>query len=40
VEAVNDENPDSIRERVLFDNLTPLYPNSAIKLETAPANTR
>ncbi len=36
VEAVNDENPDSIRERVLFDNLTPLYPNSAIKLETAP----
>ncbi|HUI66214.1 MAG TPA: transcription termination factor Rho [Bacteroidota bacterium] len=36
VEAVNDENPDSIRERVLFDNLTPLYPNSTIKLETAP----
>jgi len=36
VEAVNDENPDSIRERVLFDNLTPLYPNTAIKLETAP----
>jgi len=36
VEAVNDENPDSIRERVLFDNLTPLYANSALKLETAP----
>jgi transcription termination factor Rho len=36
VEAVNDENPDSIRERVLFDNLTPLYPNSQIHLETAP----
>src|SRR5512137_62881 len=36
VEAVNDENPDSIRERVLFDNLTPLYPNSTLKLETAP----
>jgi len=36
VEAVNDENPDSIRERVLFDNLTPLYPNSQLKLETAP----
>src|SRR5512135_2528900 len=36
VEAVNDENPDSIRERVLFDNLTPLYPNSSLKLETAP----
>ncbi len=36
VEAVNDENPETIRERVLFDNLTPLYPNSTIKLETAP----
>jgi transcription termination factor Rho len=36
VEAVNEENPDVIRERVLFDNLTPLYPNSNIKLETAP----
>jgi transcription termination factor Rho len=36
VEAVNDENPDVMRERVLFDNLTPLYPNLPIKLETAP----
>jgi transcription termination factor Rho len=36
VEAVNDENPESIRERVLFDNLTPLYPNVAVRLETAP----
>jgi transcription termination factor Rho len=36
VEAVNDENPESIRERVLFDNLTPLYPNSSLRLETAP----
>ncbi len=36
VEAVNDENPDVMRERVLFDNLTPLYPNSTLKLETAP----
>ncbi len=36
VEAVNDENPDAIRDRVLFDNLTPLYPNSRINLETAP----
>ncbi|HXF99145.1 MAG TPA: transcription termination factor Rho [Bacteroidota bacterium] len=36
VEAVNDENPESIRERVLFDNLTPLYPNTQLKLETAP----
>ncbi len=36
VEAVNDENPDAIRDRVLFDNLTPLYPNNRIRLETAP----
>ncbi len=36
VEAVNDENPDKIRDRVLFDNLTPLYPNSRLTLETSP----
>ncbi|MBI4535123.1 MAG: transcription termination factor Rho [Ignavibacteriae bacterium] len=36
VEAVNDENPEAMRERVLFDNLTPLYPNNQLKLETAP----
>ena len=36
VEAVNDQDPDTIRERVLFDNLTPLYPNGRLKLETAP----
>jgi transcription termination factor Rho len=36
VEAVNDEHPDSIRERVLFDNLTPLYPTERLKLETVP----
>lgn len=36
VEAVNDENPEKIRDRVLFDNLTPLYPNERLKLETVP----
>ena len=36
VEAVNDENPDTIRDRVLFDNLTPLYANERIHLETSP----
>jgi len=36
VEAVNDENPDAVRDRVLFDNLTPLYPNARLHLETAP----
>lgn len=36
VEAVNFENPDTIRDRILFDNLTPLYPQERINLETAP----
>lgn len=36
VEAVNDDHPDQIRDRVLFDNLTPLYANARIKLETIP----
>jgi len=36
IEACNDENPDAIRDRVLFDNLTPLYPNSRLHLETSP----
>ncbi len=36
VEAVNDDNPDLIRERVLFENLTPMYPAQRIKLETIP----
>lgn len=36
VEAVNFESPDTIRDRILFDNLTPLYPEEKINLETAP----
>lgn len=36
VEAVNEENPDAIRDRVLFDNLTPIYPIEKLKLETSP----
>ncbi len=36
VEAVNFENPDEVKNRVLFDNLTPLYPNQRFLLETAP----
>ena len=36
VEAVNFLNPEIIRERILFDNLTPLYPNDKIHLETVP----
>ena len=34
VEAVNGENPESIRDRVPFENLTPLYPTKRFLLET------
>ena len=34
VEAVNFENPEEVREKTLFDNLTPLYPMERIHLET------
>ncbi|MFC1500943.1 transcription termination factor Rho [Elusimicrobiota bacterium] len=34
VKSVNGQDLDNIRERSLFDNLTPLYPESKIKLET------
>jgi transcription termination factor Rho len=37
VEAVNFEHPDVAREKILFDNLTPLYPEQRIKLEV-PVN--
>ena len=36
VETVNGEDPERIRDKVLFDNLTPLYPEERIKLETGP----
>src|SRR6185295_10207534 len=36
VEEVNFASPDVMRERPLFDNLTPLYPNTRLKLETSP----
>ena len=38
VEQVNHEDPEISREKILFDNLTPLYPNSRVKLETAHDN--
>jgi transcription termination factor Rho len=34
VEAVNFENPEVAREKIIFDNLTPMYPEERIKLET------
>jgi transcription termination factor Rho len=38
IEAVNFESPDEARNKILFDNLTPLYPNERIKLETVREN--
>ena len=37
VESVNYLEPDLIRDRTLFDNLTPLYPEKRINLETSPS---
>ena len=34
VETINFEGPDSVRHRINFDNLTPLYPESKINFET------
>lgn len=34
VEAVNFGNPDETKDKTLFDNLTPLYPNERFLLET------
>ncbi len=38
VEAVNFEPPENTRGRVFFENLTPLYPDRRIKLETSGDN--
>lgn len=35
VDTINNEVPDKARERTLFENLTPLYPNKRIVMETA-----
>ncbi len=36
VEAVNFEDPELLKHKIPFDNLTPLYPNRRVLLETAP----
>ena len=36
VEAINFEQPEHSREKVFFDNLTPLYPDEQLKMETTP----
>ena len=36
VESINFEDPEKARDKILFDNLTPLYPNERLQLEYAP----
>ena len=38
VEAINFEPPDEARNKIFFDNLTPLYPQERIRLETTKDN--
>ncbi len=38
VEAVNYEDPEKARDKILFDNLTPLYPDRKMELESASDN--
>ncbi|HSH68282.1 MAG: transcription termination factor Rho [Deferrisomatales bacterium] len=36
VDGINDDPPEKSRSRTLFDNLTPIYPDQRLKLETKP----
>jgi transcription termination factor Rho len=38
VDAINFEPPEEARNKIFFDNLTPLYPNERMKLETTKDN--
>jgi transcription termination factor Rho len=38
VDAINMQTPEQSRERVLFDNLTPLYPSERVRLDSDPKN--
>jgi transcription termination factor Rho len=38
VEAINYEAPDVVNEKIPFDELTPLYPQERLRLETDPKN--
>jgi len=38
VDTVNFEGPEQARDKILFDNLTPLYPDRKLKLESDPEN--
>ena len=39
VELVNFEDPETVKDKIPFDNLTPLYPEKRIVLETTPNET-
>ncbi len=39
IEAINFESPEETRNKILFDNLTPLYPQERVKMETVQENT-
>ena len=38
VEAINNEAPENVHEKIPFDELTPLYPQDRLRLETDPDN--
>ncbi len=38
VDEVNFESPEAARDKILFDNLTPLYPEQKVNLEADPEN--
>lgn len=38
VESINHDKPEVAQHKILFDNLTPLYPDEQIKLETGSEN--
>ncbi len=38
VEKVNEDDPEIARDKILFDNLTPLYPEERLNLEYDPRN--
>jgi transcription termination factor Rho len=38
VEVLNKEDPSKSKDKILFDNLTPLYPEKRLKLEWSPDN--
>lgn len=38
VETINYDDPTIAKDKIIFDNLTPIYPNERIQLETIPEN--